>query len=97
MGITTGQASVAARAQSQAQPLQVAAAAATYEAQDFALGLARRRNALVPSVQLGVEGRDPTGGPRGPLIGSRPARGTSAPAAPRRGSTRLRAGRYRCR
>jgi len=71
VGITTGQPSIAARGpgsgQTQAQPLQVAAAAATYEAQDFALGLARRRNALVPSVQVGVEGRDPTGGPRGPL------------------------------
>ena len=63
VGITTGQGSIAR----QAPPLQVAAAAATYEAQDFALGLARRRNALVPSVQVGVEGRDPTGGPRGPL------------------------------
>lgn len=67
VGITTGQPSIAAQAQTQAQPLQIAAAAATYEAQDFALGIARRRNALVPSVQVGVEGRDPTGGPRGPL------------------------------
>lgn len=70
-GITTGQPSIAARA----QPLQVAAAAASYEAQDFALGLARRRNALTPSVQVGVEGRDPTGGPRGPL----PLLGVSVP------------------
>lgn len=70
-GITTGQPSIAATA----QPLQVAAAAASYQAQEYAFGLARRRNALTPSVQVGVEGRDPTGGPRGPL----PLIGVSVP------------------
>lgn len=49
-------------------PLRVAAAEATLRAQDLSLRLARRRSALVPSVQLGIEGRDPTGGPPGPFL-----------------------------
>jgi cobalt-zinc-cadmium efflux system outer membrane protein len=55
----------------QAPPLAVAAAQATYQSQDLALRLARRRSAVVPSLQLGVEGRDPTGGPQGvlPVVG----------------------------
>lgn len=47
--------------------LSIAAAQASLQSQDLALRLARRRSAIVPSLQVGVEGRDPTGGPRGPL------------------------------
>ena len=65
VGITTGAASSAVR--TAAQPLTVAAAAATFQSFDLALGLARRRSAIVPSLQLGVEGVDPTGAERGPL------------------------------
>lgn len=52
-------------------PLPVAAAAATFQSQDLALRLARRRGALVPAIQLGVEGRDPTGADKGvlPVVG----------------------------
>lgn len=54
-----------------AVPLPVAAAAATYASQDLALRLSRRRGSLVPALQLGVEGRDPTGSERGllPIVG----------------------------
>ena len=62
VGITTGQATRPA-----APPLSVAAAAATVQSFDLALGLARRRSAIVPSLQVGVEGVDPTGAERGPL------------------------------
>jgi cobalt-zinc-cadmium efflux system outer membrane protein len=48
-------------------PLSVAAAQSSLQSQDLALRLARRRSSVVPSLQLGVEGRDPTGGPGGPL------------------------------
>ncbi len=52
-------------------PLSVASAQASLQSQELALRLARRRSALVPSLQVGVEGRDPTGGPRGmlPIVG----------------------------
>lgn len=51
--------------------LPVAAAGAEFESRDLALRLSRRRGALVPALQFGVEGRDPTGGPKGllPIIG----------------------------
>lgn len=52
-------------------PLPVAAAEANVTAQERALTLARRRAALVPSLQLGFEGRDPSGSEPGvlPVIG----------------------------
>lgn len=48
-------------------PLRVAAAEASLVAQSQGVLLARRRGALYPSLQVGIEGRDPTGGPAGPL------------------------------
>lgn len=56
-------------------PLFVAAAEAALHSQEIAVRLARRRNWILPSLQLGVEGGDPTGGPRGPL----PTLGVSIP------------------
>lgn len=46
----------------------VAAAEAVVRARELSLRLARRRSALAPSIQAGVEGRDPTGGPTGALL-----------------------------
>lgn len=62
---------IGARLQAPAVPLPVAAAAAIYESQDLALRVSRRRGALVPAIQIGVEGRDPTGSERGllPIVG----------------------------
>jgi cobalt-zinc-cadmium efflux system outer membrane protein len=56
------------RAAVRAVPLRVAAAEAALRAQELSLQLARRRGALVPSIQMGVEGRDPTGGTPGPFL-----------------------------
>lgn len=54
-------------AREQGTSLRLASAQAVLQSQELALRLARRRAAIVPSFQVGVEGRDPTGGPRGPL------------------------------
>lgn len=48
-------------------PLRLTSARALLRSRELGLRLARRRSAVVPSLQVGVEGRDPAGGPRGPL------------------------------
>lgn len=63
----TATAGIARTPGSSGQPLRLRSAQALLHSRELELRLARRRSAIAPSLQVGVEGRDPTGGPRGPL------------------------------